>query len=368
MQTVLLDGFGCAHTAWTTKPVRAAIIALLIFLCVATLSWALDIHWTVHDASGSTYKGFLRSHWGPLFFVAMPIATLIMSLLFRALDEALVSLNRIIVPADENTPLFSVWLAQRFRIAWGLWIFPACVALPVALSLVADGSDILAPLEAANLPPSGDKDWVTLGYLQSSNSPLWYLLFNLLAFGLQAFLGYCGFLLIFVVSFLLWIFARYGLGGRKWTQTHVLQTNSSAPISYTVQWDYDDDTGRCGLFLMDRVFAFYVGLIFISLGIAAWSVLANEASVTGIDKGSAILAFCNLLLLPLAFVWILIPYWIRFPRQLPRNAKARGCVDPRPWPFGAEKLSWSIIGTTWVAWLYLFKKAWDGVRVFLGIY
>lgn len=365
---VLLRGFGRAHSFWVSTPIRAAFVAFFFYLFVVGFSVALDIHFVVSDGKGGEFKGFLSSHWGPLFFVATPLAAILVGFLFQALDRALLSLDDVLSPTQKKFPKFSVWLGDRFRYAWGFWIFPVCILLPVALSFIADGPDIIAPLQSATIGASADKDWSTLGYKTHPKiSPLFFLIFNIMAFGLQSFIAYCGFLLLIVISYHLVIFAKHGLGQKEWKSPQYWPGLHGESIAFNINWKYYDITGRCGLFLMDRVFALYLLQILISIGIAIWSVLANESSKTGVDLGSGILIFGNLILFPVTFFWIVIPYWFYFPRRLPAGLEEKGYTPPKPWPMGAQKLTWLSITVTWCAWIYLFTKGWPSVRVFLGI-
>src|SRR5439155_26833747 len=125
-------------------------------------------------------------------------------------------------PEQCVSPPLSALLADRLRYAWPTWIYPSCIHLSVLLTLIADGRDIIAPLQSQVILPSKDRDWSTLGYVAHKElSPLWYLTFNIAAFALQAFLAYCGLLLLLLTAYLLGLSITYGLAGRELKEVFV---------------------------------------------------------------------------------------------------------------------------------------------------
>ena len=347
---VLAEGFGLPHRYWLARPLAAATWAALWYAFIAASAFALGIGWNFLGPDSTEVDGFMRTrNWGWLFLLALPAVTLLLGVFFGMLDEALVKLDGIVKPADEldqkASPPFSMTVRERFRDAWGLWIHPVAFSLAVVLTIAADGRDIIAPLESATIRPSDDVDFFTVGYKVEIGTPLTYLAFNAGAFSMQVFLAYCGFTLILMPLYLFALVGRYALKGRT-----VRSVLGSAERRYRVEWDYSDPSGRCGLKALDQVYVAYQLLTFLSIGLGLLSIWSNLGSKTGFDKGSYIIVACNLLLLPAAFFWVIIPYWTEFPRELPSKYEGRDYTKPVPWPLGSPMLGWALIGATGSVW------------------
>jgi hypothetical protein len=341
-------------------------MAGLLYSATLIAAGNLGILWTFHDAAGREITGFGNSHWGPLFLFAMPLAAFLIGLYLRVLENTLQSVDEVVVPVSQATAQpFSGFISGRLRYAWMSWMFPLAVAAPILLTIVADGRDIIAPLQSRVIAPSNEIDWSTLGYsAHPEKSALSYLLFNLLAWSMQIFLGYCGFLVLLITTFLLGIVFRYGLGGRSITKIIMPPSAEPPPEKYQPRWDCTKR--RCGLEDLDLLFGFFVALIIAVLLICSVSILANAFLKNGPDIGSAILIFCAVFLLPAAVFWVFQPYFTNFPKELPATLKGKpGYVEPSPWPFGNEKLAWGIIVTAWGLWAFL---VWTVIKlVFRGI-
>lgn len=352
--TILGRGFGFWHETWVKRPLLAAVVAFVCYAIAAIFSLVLHIGWTFTSADGTERPGFLQTHWGPLFLIGMPAATSLIGYYFQALERALGALDQIIKPSRNHVSGFTEYLGNRFRLDWTGWMHPVAILVSVLLVILADGRDIAAPLQSRVLPHSSELDWSTVGYQsQPAISPMMYLAFNIVAFALEGFLAYCGFLLLILTSRILVLLFKDGLNSRR----------VKRETQYHVQWAYDDETGRCGLHQFDKVFAIYLLLLFVSVALALWSVLAQATP----DRGSAILIVANLFLLPFVFFWIAIPYWKEFPRSLPSQYKDKGYIDPQPWPFGAEKIVWAVVAFAVSSWLYLAKEGWEAVAIFLAL-
>src|SRR5262245_36057357 len=160
-QSILLRAFGPVHSRWMLYPLRATALAAGAFLGVAVLSLVLGIGFQF-QANNVTIKGFLLSlNWGPLFLLATPLAAFLMGWYFRALDNALLSLDGILKPRQPDAPPFSSLLADRLRYAWPSWVYPACMFLSIFLTLIADGRDIIAHPQSPVISTSQAKDWST---------------------------------------------------------------------------------------------------------------------------------------------------------------------------------------------------------------
>jgi hypothetical protein len=337
-------------------PVRAAAFASGTFLVVAALSLLLGIG-IRFQANKQTITGFLLSHWGPTFLLATPLSAFLMGWYFRALDNAILSLDRILKPEQTDSPPFSECIADRFRYAWPAYIYPVCLFLPMLLTLIADGRDIISPLQSPVIPPSHEKDWSTLGYLATNAwHPLWYLIFNIAAFALQVFIAYCGFLLLLLTAYLLGLSITYGLAGKPLKELFV-PPDTARSVQFKAIWDFTAPKGRCGLHMLDTVFFLYVALNFVCLGVTIVSVVVNERWKGGVDLGSVILMVGTLLFIPLSFIWILLPYYSNFPDELPAELKDKGFPKPTAWPWGSEKLTWGLIGLAITSWVYIASKA-----------
>lgn len=356
---ILRRSLGLIHTRWLLKPKRAALLAFLWYLAVVIVANFLDIFWTFHDKAGREIVGFANSHWGPLFLFAMPTMALLVGYYLRALENALQSIDDVVVPvAQETSRPFSEFISGRLRFAWTAWIFPLAIAAPIILTIMADGRDIIAPLQSPAIHPSNERDWATLGYLVHPGRSLWYLLFNLFAWSMQIFLTYCALLLLTLTTFLLGVVFRYGLGGRKVAELLMPPSEEQLPDKYTPRWDCTKR--RCGLEDLDWIFGFFMIIIICFLLICSVSILANANLKKGADLGSAILAFGAVFLLPIAVLWIFQPYFTNFPKELASELKGKpGYVEPNPWPFGSEKVAWGAVGTAWALWGFL---AWTVIR------
>ena len=182
---VVVPAFGPIHAAWARHPFIAAVVAEVIFIFVAVFSLILRIGWNLHGTRGD--KGFLQTHWGPLFAIAMPLVTLFIAWLFKILDEALMSVDDIIYP-NPDVCQFTEWLHTKFKTAWKYWIPYLSVSLAVVLTIIADGNDIVAPLELPIIHHSQEVDWCTEGYnLAKSSSRYAYLTFNIFHFQCKSF-------------------------------------------------------------------------------------------------------------------------------------------------------------------------------------
>jgi hypothetical protein len=349
---IVRRALGLMHTRWLLRPKRAAIAAGLWYLMVLVVAAGLGIVWKF-KVNGKTVVGFADSHWGPLFLFAMPLAGWLIGYYLRLLENALQGIDEVVVPASEITARpFSEFISGRLRYAWMSWIFPLAVAAPVVLTIIADGRDIIAPLQSRAIPPSNEVDWSTLGYATRPQSAIWYLVFNLLAWSMQVFLGYCALIAIFSTTFILGIVFRYGLGGRRVADLLLPPSVDPLPEKYKPQWNCKKL--RCGLEDLDLVFGFFVAFVILVLLTCAVSILDNAYLKDGADLGSAILAFGSVLLLPAAVLWIFQPYFSSFPRGLPDEFKGKpDYVEPSPWPFGSEKVAWGIIVAAWLLWGFL---------------
>jgi hypothetical protein len=356
---IVRRALGLIHTRWMLRPKRAAVLAVLLYLAVLIAANFLGIFWTFADKAGHPVTGFANSHWGPLFLFAMPITALLVGYYLRAIENALQSIDEVVIPVAPNTSrIFSDFISGRLRFAWMAWMFPLAMAAPIILTLIADGPDTVAPLQSPVIHPSDERDWSTLGYLVNPGRSLWYFLFNLLAWSMQIFVSYSAILLLLLTTFLLGVVFRYGLGGKKVADLLMAPSARQSPEKFAPRWDCKKR--RCGLEDLDWVFGFFVAIVIVILLVCSVSIFANAYLKKGADLGSAILAFGVVFMLPIAVLWIFQPYFTNFPKELPADLKGKPeYVEPSPWPFGSEKVSWGIIGIAWALWGFL---AWTVVR------
>ena len=183
----------------------------------------------------------------------------------------------------------------------------------------------------------------------------------MLAFFAEGVFAYFCAITILSIAYPLYLFGQSSFDGLS------TDTGKKSFISkYNLTWKYDDAHGRCGLHGLDKVFITYVGIIGVAIVLGLASVLKNKYS-SGIDTGSIIIIVGVGLLLPLSFIWIILPYWIKFPSklpaedQLPEKLKNTSLPDPKPWPLGSEKLSWGFLAFICSGWVYLMKQGWDEI-------
>jgi hypothetical protein len=349
--SILYPAFGMIHSRWMRYPRRATICAAGAFLIIAITSLFLGIG-RPFQANDETIDGILSApNWGPLFLFATPIAANLMGWYFRALDNALLSLDHILKPVNPEWPTFSAFLTDRLRYAWPTWIFPVCVFLPIFLTIVADGRDIIAPMRSPVIPPSQEKDWSTLGYLAyTDRSPLYYLAFNIVAFGLQVFVAYCGFLLLVLTAYMLNLSINFGIAGRELRELFV-HPDAARTFQFRTQWDFRGQKGRCGLHQLDSVFFLYVALNLVCLVVAGVSVFINEGWKGGADLGSFILIGGTILWFPVSVYWIVYHYWSRFPSEAEIPAALKGKVPkPTPWPWASAWVTWFVVILAGALW------------------
>ena len=345
--------FGPVHSFWICYPARSAIIAFLYVAFLWIMSALLGI--AVNFGPDEQYTGFISSpNWGPLYLVGLPFIVFFLALFFRLLESAILSVDNILIPQKTTLLPFSEKVFSSFRSSWKKYISPTCIALSIALVLAADFSDIFSPLGLVD--SKGEKDWTTYGYVVNESIPdTVYFVFNFLAFFAEGLLAYIGLITIACATYPLIVFIK------KSVQNEFNETANSSlgeHEQYKLQWKYDDAHGRCGLHKLDKVFITYVGIIGVAVAMSAVSVLKNKYT-TGIDEGSIILIIAVGFLFPLSFLWIILPYWIKFPTKLPSQQELppelRGIAlpDPKPWPLGSERIAWGFLTFVAGAWGYL---------------
>jgi hypothetical protein len=283
----------------------------------------------------------------------MPLAAFLMSHYFLALDRALLSLDDVLKPVGSSEKPFTAFLAERVRTQWSSTIFPVSLGLSVILTLVADGHDIVAPLQSSVIWPTCARDWSTVGYTQGVFPPIWYFAFNCLAFSMQAFLGYCGILVLLLTGGVFGTVFTCGLGRREIIDTFRPPGTEPAPERYRPDWVWCDV--RCGLKSLDNVFLMFTGLSLVALVGSAASIFVNVYLRHHATRGSIILAVGAMFFIPWSAFWIFVPYFSTFPRALPADFKPTKtpCDRPDPWPFGGQLLAWTLIVITALFWFSL---------------
>lgn len=367
--SIVGDVFGPVHRAWMSHPKRAAVLALVWYFFVIGSALALGILWNFHSKTiacasslgaeatpgGSSVlaDGFSVLNWGVLFLFALPLAAFLMGYYFRVIDRALGSLDKVIKPVGASDKPFTKFLAEHIRSQWSTWIFPLAVAAPVVFTIIADGRNILAPLQLRTILPSCMPDWSSVGYAaHASRSALWYFGFNLIAWTMQLFLGYCGVLVLALSGGALGTVFRYGLGKKDIIDLFRRPGDPPSPERYQPVWQYGDK--RCGLGALDVVFLMFVGLGLFALVASAASIFKNVYLEHHATLGSFILAVGTMVFIPFAFFWVFAPYFSHFPADYPNNfGPEANSKPPNPWPFGSEKFSWTLIGITASFWFFL---------------
>ncbi len=342
VRKVLTTGLDSFHVYWMNHPWKMAGFGIAYAAALTIFSLILGIA-SIFKVGESTYNGYMKTHWGWQTFIFMPVAALAIGYLFRLLEKGVSSVDAIILPntAPES---FADWLGSQLGRHWRLWIAPLSLFLIVAITFSFDYPGIFGPL--IEVPSWAQRGWGTDGYRTEHAPPVSYFLFNLAVFATQIAYGYCGFMTLFLVSFLIRIIVSEGLS----------RGEGGGGALYRVKWNYEDAKGRCGLHEMDKVFVFYVVVVLAAIGFCTISVLGAKWE-GHVDAGSAMLAVGPVLLFPAAFFWFMVPYWSSFPTALPQHLQKKGLAKPTPWPLASERLSWLIISIALAAWAFLFSQA-----------
>ena len=341
------------HERWRKDPVRAAVIALGLAVVALMLAALLDVFWwfgDAHDLPGYAHE----VNWGPLYLTAFPIAVGLVGLLLQIIRDAIKSLDRVVKPVPGNPFSFSEALFRRFDQRWGAILLPVLAALTVLLVLGIDAGSIFAPY-IGHLLPRQWRDWATMGAASHPSSPrMLYLLFNLYAFSLEAWLIYCGLLVLIGTAYPLLVLLNKGLREVPTARRGELPKSERQvdfARHYEIHWDYTDATGRCGLGSFDRVFGIFASIVLLTLGIAFVVAESDERNNHGVMTiGGAALAHGALLLLCVFFVGVLYPYWRQFPndlplkQHLPHQLRDVELAKPQAWPFGQMVIDVGVIG------------------------
>jgi hypothetical protein len=381
--SILGSAFGNVHRWWMQKPGNAALVAFACYLIIAVASGYLRIwskfeykkiscHATQTTVPGGTgpssgnstgseptlADGFAIWNWGFLYSFSMPLAAFMMGHYFRALDNGLLSLDGVIKPSDGSAKSFTAFLAERVQLQWSSIVFPISLVFALVLTVFADGRDIIAPLQSNVILPSCTRDWSSVGYTQGIFPALWYFAFNCAAFAMQAFLGYCGILVLSLTAVTFGTVFRFGLGSRAIVDSFRAPGTEPPPERYRPDWVWCDT--RCGLGALDIVFLLFTGLSLFALVASAASIFVNVYLRHHATPGSVVLAVGTMFFIPWSAFWIFIPYFSNFPKKLPPDFEPPPtreiCDTPDPWPFGSERLSWTLIAITVLFWLSLLTS------------
>lgn len=333
-----LRAFGPLHTRWMNFPGPAAALALVWYAIVCGVAWRLGII-AAFTARGTTVAGFWTGHWGPLFLFLMPLGTYFLGLLLRSIVHAMTGLDALIKPREVDPTPFSAFLAERVRVFWR-WCPPSALAISTLLTIVADGRDIFAPFEFSCLSRPAEPDWATYGYLSSSRfGPGWYFGFNLLAWSMQLFAGYCAVLSIALTGYLVASVFRFGLEGGGPLERPGRQPGPR----YWPRWDHTKQ--RCGLETLDDVFLQFCIISIIILAACNTSVAANILVKMGPDWGSVFLAAACASMVVVFLIWTFRPYRTNYPPSLPHALEDRDpYLKPSPWPFASEGWTKFLLG------------------------
>jgi hypothetical protein len=331
-------------------PGRAAFLALLWYGAVVWFGGYLGVL-SSFDAHGTTVKfGFWHTHWGPLFLVLMPMGAFATGALLRNLANGTRGIDLLIRPITAGERPFSDFLAEKLDYAIRNVIRPTAVFLPLILTVIADGADIIAPLQSNVVAPSPAIDWSTQGFKTGAANAHWYLVFNLAAWVMQLFVSYAAWFIFLVHFYALGLIFHYGLGGRRLLNMFQLPGRPGWPSTYKVKWQFTDC--RCGLQNLDLVFLYFVIANLLVIVACAISIYFNVYVKGGATIGSWILLIFSIALPIASGFWVFIPYFSNFPSSLPDDLSGKaGVVEPSPWPFGSEKLTWFIIGLVSFVWM-----------------
>lgn len=348
MKSIMEEAFDPVHQVWMKYPGRAAIASVTWYFVVLIESFITGRMIDYKSVNGIAH-GFLTSfNWGGLYLFAMPTATLLLSALFRALSNSLITLDKIIIGTAPEEGNFSDHLKKKLNKYWLRLIVPVSALLSIALTICADGIDIFSPLTGNS---SKVLDW-------SNQNPS--LAFNTLAWSMQIYLIYCALVALILVSYAFYLVFVDGLDGdgpHKWFR---FPNASQHSVTWKVTWDFTDS--RCGLRAIDAIFMTFTFISMAILVFSAVSILWNTYNLGGPDNGSLILAIFSSLLFPLLLLFIYFPYFSNFPKQLPTNLEGKPKYQkPSPWPFGSEKFAPLMVGILIFLWGVCFLNAIEAV-------
>lgn len=294
--------------SWFRSPRRAALLASAYAVTLWLASRQLGIDATATHG-GYPYDGFLSQLWIAVMALSVAAAYLTPVLVAQG-KKAVRSLNRILHRIEPTSrPVISTELLRG-------WSQRAALAFLLAsiFTFYADWRDILSPLDL--FATSGDRDWST-AYVLGRHPPLLYLLFNIMAFGAQAFCIGAGFTILLFFFPVFRVLVADTLESRR---DRILR-------HYSLRWDFTDATGRCGLAEWDKLFVLLTTLLTAALFVALYF---NVERTETVDPGIILLALLIVLKTLVAIVYLLIPVWSHFPRELPQDISEQGLLSTRP--------------------------------------
>jgi hypothetical protein len=103
----------------------------------------------------------------------------------------------------------------------------------------------------------------------------------------------------------------------------------------------------------------FTGLSFFTLITCATSIFVNVYLRHHATRGSVVLAVGTRFFIPWSAFWIFVPYFTKFPRKLPADfkpTKDQPDDPPDPWPFGSERMAWTLIVITSLFWMSLLRS------------
>ncbi len=335
----VIGQLGGIHTYWFKNTSKVVFILILFIFSLGIYSYFLGIAFNFGEKE--EYRGFITSiNWFPSLIITIPISIYLLKFFFYLLEDAIFSLDNILIPVNNNNIKFSEKLINSFISFWKMRIIPISVILTIALVLVADYYSIFSIFYISSV---SEKDWSNFGFIvYSDKNKFFYLVFNILAFFLEWILMYITSIVFFSSIYPLLVFVKSGV-----TKEH---RKGSILHNYKLKWKYDDPHGRCGLHKLDRVFIVYIAMIVFGLIAVFISMVANFYLLNGIDLGVLLLLVIMVLLLPASFIWIIFPYWTNFPQKLPMEEELseefrnKTLPDPKPWPLGDGVLIIGVLG------------------------
>lgn len=355
-QGLVEKSFDRFHLWWINHPWKMALFGLLYALLLAIASFPLGIDQSIEWIERVGEKpppGYLQDHWGWQTFIFLPLACIVFAWLARKLESGVYSLDRILgteeSSGDVGSELFAEWFRKLLAKQWLFPIVGGSIAAVTALTFWFDWRGILGPVLYDSLAqvidevPKDKLGWGTAGAFGPDRlAPGYYLVFNLAVFSTQIFYGYCGLVIIILFTILLWSAMSKGLSGG----------HRSDGTRWKVYWDFSDPSGRCGLFELDRVYVSYVVCTIVALGVCTVSVVKHFWNGQ-FDGGSQFLVGVGIVFFPVAFFWLIFPYWSLFPRRVPEGEEDFGYEAPSPWPLRSKWVTWAILGGAAILWVVL---------------
>lgn len=337
----LSENMGPVHSWWIKNPFAFSGVLICLALGISLYSCHLNIWSDFGDTK--QFKGF-NNYWFYIVLFGPPLGVLLTAFYLRQISEAIFSLNKIVPSQSSGGQLYSDYLFEKISKYWR-YVFWGTIILLGLLVYLADGKDIFSPIFGEH---SKEEDWSNKGYVVNGNNYT-YFFFNVMVFTLEGVLGYCG-LIVLTFTFLAKVLVVEHI-----SELEKARRKNGIPKNglnrFKIDWDWDDQNARCGLWQWDKVFGYYILLVLIALVFIAISVSYGQIAHGNIDFGNWALMILAFFYFPGMCYWLLWPYVRFFPEKSPR-----GKPKPNKYPFGLITF-WAVLTSLGGFWLAIFRSS-----------